>query len=253
MSMNQGNLWESCEGSKYISPISGILYRLVESQEQVATRQLVATLEEQSLLEEILEGKKPSYPTGLEHLHYLLKTPFRYPPLQWGSRFGRIFEPSIFYGGCSVDVTLTESAYYRFVFLQSISNPLDRSIRSQHTLFSVGYKTDKGVRLQDKPFDAHLELISHPFDYSHSQRLGTAMRESGVEVFEYPSARAKDNAACVGLFTGDGFSSTQPATREHWFCDVSKDKVVFKCAEASLVVSYDLSIFLEDGVLPLPA
>lgn len=259
MSENQGDLWQSCEGGKYISPLSGTLYRLVESQEQVATRQLVATLEQQSVLEDIVEGKKPPYPTNsknpasLENLHYLLKTPFRYPPLKWGSRFGRVFEPSIFYGGCSVDVTLIESAYYRFILFQSISNPLNRSLRSQHTLFSVNYKTDKGVRLQNAPFEAHINLISHPFDYSHSQRLGTAMRNSGVEAFEYPSARAKGNAVCAGLFTGNGFSSTSPATREQWFCDVTQDTVVFKSAEASVVASFDLSMFLEDGVLPHPA
>lgn len=253
MSGNQGDLWQSCEGDKYIRPISGTLYRLVESQEQVATRQLVATLEDQSVLEEIVEAKKPVYPENLDDLHYLLKTPFRYPPLKWGSRFGRIFEPSIFYGGSSVEVTLIESAYYRFVLLQSISNLPERSIRSQHTLFSIDYKAEKGVCLQDAPFDAHINLISHPSDYSHSQRLGTAMRNSGVEVFEYPSARAKDNAVCVGLFTGNGFGSTHPATREKWFCDVSKDKVVFKAAEASVVVSFELSMFLEDGVLPRPA
>src|SRR5690606_15549242 len=145
-----------------------------------------------------------------ENLHYLLRTPFRYPPLQWGSRFGRIFEPSIFYGGCSVDVTLVESAYYRFILFQSISNPLNRSLRSQHTLFSVNYQTDKGVRLHDAPFDEHINLIAHPLDYSYSQRLGTAMRKSGVKVFEYPSARDENKAVCVGLFTEEAFSSTTP-------------------------------------------
>lgn len=57
---------------------------MVESQEQVATLQLVDTLEEQALLEELLESSKPPVPADAEPLHYLLKTPFRYPPLRWG-------------------------------------------------------------------------------------------------------------------------------------------------------------------------
>lgn len=96
MSTSVDDLWQFCSGYSFITPLSGTLYRLVESQEQIATRQLVDTLEEQALLEEMLETVKPSYPGRLDHLHYLLKTPFRYPPLKWGSRFGRTFEPSIF-------------------------------------------------------------------------------------------------------------------------------------------------------------
>lgn len=253
MSEKNNDLWQACDGDKYIKPLSGTLYRLVESQEQVATRQLVETLEEQGLLEELLDEQKPPYPADSEHLHYLLKTPFRYPPLKWGSRFGRVFEPSIFYGGCSIDATLVESAYYRFLFWQSMSTPLKKTLRSQHTLFSVDYKTDKGVRLQDAPFDAHIELIAHPLDYSHAQQLGTAMRVSGVKVFEYPSARAKDKAVCVGLFTEKTFGGICPVSREQWFCDVSENKVIFKAVESPYIVSFDLSLFLKDGVFPLPA
>ncbi|MGY3822375.1 hypothetical protein [Acinetobacter haemolyticus] len=82
MTAIEQNLWQSCEGNKQVSPLSGTLYRLVESQEQIATRQLVDTLEEQALLEDMLELVKPPYPPKSEHLHYLFKTPFRYPPLK---------------------------------------------------------------------------------------------------------------------------------------------------------------------------
>ncbi|WP_228704723.1 hypothetical protein [Acinetobacter haemolyticus] len=44
MTAIEQNLWQSCEGNKQVSPLSGTLYRLVESQEQIATRQLVDTL-----------------------------------------------------------------------------------------------------------------------------------------------------------------------------------------------------------------
>ena len=59
----------------------GRLLRLVESQEQVATNSLVRTLAEQALLEDLIEASKPPLPATGHGLHYLLATPFRYPPL----------------------------------------------------------------------------------------------------------------------------------------------------------------------------
>ncbi len=53
------DIWTDCEGSAQIRPIQGELYRVVESQEQVATLQYVDSLEEQATLEELLENIKP--------------------------------------------------------------------------------------------------------------------------------------------------------------------------------------------------
>ena len=254
MSTSVNDLWQFCSGYSFIRPLSGTLYRLVESQEQIATRQLVDTLEEQALLEEMLETVKPSYPDRLDHLHYLLKTPFRYPPLKWGSRFGRTFEPSIFYGGCSVEVTLAESAYYRLVFWHSMDGkPPKPILRSAHTLFSVGYQSALGVRLQSPPFDQHVNVIAHPTNYSPTQHLGTAMRNDGVQVFEYPSARASDHGPCVGLFSAEPFSQNSPLDRQQWFCDVATDAVIFKAVEESTIIRFELLQFLQHGMLPIPA
>lgn len=255
--------WQSIDWEKVIRPIHGTLYRLVESQEQIATRQLLDTLEEQALLEEMLDAVKPPYPENMAHLHYLLKSPFRYPPLKWGSRFGRTFEPSIFYGGCSVDVTLAESAYYRFIFWYSMKAPPPKPImRSVHTLFSVDYQTQKGVQLQSAPFDQYHDVLRHPSNYSVAQALGTAMRSQQIEVFEYCSARTNQNqdkklnnrqGVCVGLFTADPFCTNQPKERQQWFCDISADEIIFKALESSELIRFPLAQFLQDGVLPMPA
>ena len=109
-------IWERCNGAAHIRPINGRAYRLVESQEQVATLGYVDSLDEQAVLEDLLEATKPANLPDAEPYHYLLKTPFRYPPLKWGSRYGRQHEAGIFYAGKSVATTLAESAYYRFVF-----------------------------------------------------------------------------------------------------------------------------------------
>ena len=259
--------WKSIDWEKVIRPIHGTLYRLVESQEQIATRQLLDTLEEQALLEEMLDAVKPPYPENMAHLHYLLKSPFRYPPLKWGSRFGRTFEPSIFYGGCSVEVTLVESAYYRFIFWHSMqATPPKPIMRSVHTLFSVDYKTQKGVKLQSTPFFQYHDVLRHPSNYSVAQSLGTVMRSQYIEVFEYCSARTIQNqeksqdkkfnireGICVGLFTADSFCTNQPKERQQWFCDMSADEIIFKAVESSELIRFPLDQFLLDGVLPMPA
>lgn len=248
------NIWQDCQGEQYIQPISGTLFRLVESQEQIATRQLVDTLAEQALLETLLEQTKPDYAEDVAGLHYLLKTPFRYPPLKWGSRFGSTTEPSIFYGGCNSEVTLAESAYYRFLFWYAIDAPaIKQHMRSEHTLFTVDYCTQSGIQLQHMPFMQYKTDIIHAENYSHTQTLGNAMRQASVEVFEYPSARETSHATCVGLFTARAFCQTQPRSRTQWFCDLNAQSVVFKALEDETLYQFDLTQFLVNGRLPLPA
>ena len=56
------DIWQACAGVEQIIPLRGRLVRLVENQGQVATLQLVDTLEEQALLEQLLESSKPPLP-----------------------------------------------------------------------------------------------------------------------------------------------------------------------------------------------
>lgn len=254
MTAKDENIWQKCGGQYHLTQLSGTLYRLVESQEQIATRQLVDSLDEQAELEIMLEGVKPPLPENTEDLHYLLKTPFRYPPLPWGSRFGRTYEPSIFYGGCSIAVTLAESAYYRFVYWKSINAaPVKRSIHTEHTMFSVGYQTFQGIRLQAPPFDQYQSLIAHPTNYSYAQDIGTEMRKWAVEVFEYPSARSANHEPCVGIFKTGNFTHNRPLKQVQWFCDLTADTIMFKSIEEGNVVVFPLTDFLQDGIFPMPA
>ncbi|CAM3779875.1 RES family NAD+ phosphorylase [Castellaniella denitrificans] len=249
-----GGLWRECGGERRIGPIQGLLHRLVESQEHIATLGYVDTLEEQAVLEALLDEAKPSWPAGGECLHYLLRTPFRYPPLPWGSRFGRPHEPSLLYGGRDLGATLAESAYYRFVFWFSMDAPAaGDAIQSQHTLFSVGYRTEHGLRLQDPPFDAHRAALADPARYQATQSLGTAMREAGVEAFEYRSARDPAQGLCVGLFTPRALAGKSPRDMRPWLCQLSAREVAFKPVGGRAVHTYPLDAFLVDGRLPMPA
>ena len=247
-------IWRACRGAQQIGPLAGTLHRLVESQARVATLDYVDTLAEQALLEELLESVKPPWPPGGERLHYLLKTPFRYPPLPWGSRFGQRHEPALCYGGCSIHTTLAEVAYYRCVFWQSMTDPpVAASIRTEHTLFAARYGTSVGVALHSPAFAAFADAIRHPADYAQSQALGSAMREAGVEAFEYPSARDPARGRCVGLFTPAAFSERKPRDTSQWLCEVSAADVTFKPVGRSDLVCFAVDTFLIDGRVPLPA
>ena len=247
-------LWSDCNGAAHIRPIQGLLYRLVESQEQVATLGYVDNLDEQALLEQMLDQTKPPYPEGSGDLHYLLKTPFRYPPLQWGSRFGRVTEASIFYGAASIKTTLAESAYYRLVFWNSIdAAPIKDKIRTEHTLFSARYKTTHGVQLQQPPFDLHVSNLAHPSNYAASQSIGSDMREAGVRAFEYESARDHGLGACIGLFSPQELASKRPLDMSQWLCEVTASEVSFKQVGSREVTTFLATDFMIDGDLPLPA
>jgi hypothetical protein len=247
-------IWQECDGAQAIRPIAGRLWRLVESQEQVATLELVDTLEEQILLEDMLETSKPAYATHDDGLHYLLKTPFRYPPLPWGSRFGSTHERGIFYAGKSISTALAESAFYRLVFWHSMQAPPVKPVmRSEHTLFSVDYRTPMGIRLQDSPFDRHEAALRHPAEYQPTQQLGQAMREAGVHAFEYLSARDANKGICIGLFDSDVFVQQQPLTIQPWLCQLNANEVSFKANHGTELYRFGIEQFLFHDELPRPS
>lgn len=247
-------IWKNCHGVDHIRPITGELFRLVESQEQVATLGYVDTLSEQAVLEELLDNVKPPVPDNCTHLDYLLFTPFRYPPLTWGSRFGKTYEPSLFYGGCSIAATLAEAAYYRLLHLTSmLGTPPKSSLRSAHSIFSVHYATGRGVLLQYFPFDNYQAQLAHRSSYSAAQGLGADMRKANIEAFEYTSARALNKQNCVALFTPAAFIENKPVSLEHWLCETTPEGVAFKKTGAKLPHYFQVKQFMVDGNLPLPA
>jgi len=246
-------IWRAVAEARVIQPIGGHGFRLVESQETVATTGIVSSLERQAMLEEMLESdSKPHHRAASRQLHYLLATPFRYPPLSHGSRFGGRFEPSLFYGGTSEPVTLCEAAYYRLYFYHDMETPpLHRVLRSQHTLFEFGYRTDKGLKLQDSPFDAYRDVLCDRADYSSTQALGAAMRESGIKGFEYRSARDPAGGINVALFDASPFTRRKPISEASCLCETTEREVVFSIERRTM--NFALEQFLVDGALPTPA
>lgn len=246
------DLWQACKGPARIGPIHGELMRIVESQEQIATTSLVDDLAEQALLEEMLESAKPPRRSGTEHLHYLLATPFRYPPLRHGSRFGRRHEPSLLYASRRESTVLAEAAYYRLVFWHAMETPPPGGrLLTQHTLFRANYRTPNGIRLHLPPFSDHAAVLTHPTDYGATQALGTAMREAGVAAFEYLSARDPEHGINLGLFAPQALASRGPLRSANWLCELRAERVSF--ASGGQVVEFDAQMFFVDGALPRPA
>lgn len=225
----------------------------MESQEQVATTQLVSSLKHQALLEEMLEATKPPRRKGTEHLHYLLATPFRYPPLKHGSRFGQRSEPSLFYGSLETRTVLAEAAYYRFVFWYGMATPPAKKLDTQHTLFEAHYKSGQGLRLQDAPFKEYAEQLVHPADYHATQALGAQMRAVGIEAFEFISARDPQKGINVALFSPRALASHTPVAQEPWLCELTADHVRFHSPHTKSFFDFPVELFHTDGRLPQPA
>lgn len=248
-------LWESCDGAQQVGPLTLELVRVVESQEQIATLSLVDGLEEQALLEQLLEESKPG--NIASNPHYLLASPFRYPPLKWGSRFGRAHERALFYASLNIETALTECAFYRLVFLSGLAVPFPRAVVTQHASFWVKAKTQRGVNLAMMPFAAHTDALRSPDNYGPVQAFGADMRDAEVELFMYLSARDKRasamNAAALVPKVFDGF---QPTRFQAWTCHASPDSVRYLSAPAVMPgresFEFARACFLVDGRLPMP-
>src|SRR6266849_5073870 len=140
------SIWTQCGATSNLRALRAKPWRVVEAQHLVSTLKLVSSLEEQRILEELIERQKPSLPKPLQRprLHYLLFTPFRYPPLPHGSRFGTREEPGIWYGADSLRGVFAEKAYYRFLFLAGTSADLT-PITVEQTAFTANVDTHRGV------------------------------------------------------------------------------------------------------------
>lgn len=230
--------------------LSGALKRIVENQTQVVTLSLVDSLDEQLLLEQMLEDAKPPLPANTgKPLDYLLASPWRYPPLPWGSRFGRRFEPSIFYGSLSEDALFAEAAWYRWVFLAGPEQPFAGRVISQHTVFEARYHSEAGADLCAAPFDAHRRTLTHRRDYVACQALGSVLREKGFAAFSYWSARSLTAQKNIGLLEPAALRSRKPARQQQWLCEALPEQVSFRCGDRLFRFLRD--DFLAPGEQPL--
>ncbi len=248
------DIWQATQAQQHITTISDDFYRIVESQQQIATTRIVDSLEEQAILEFLLETTKPPLSEKPKQLHYLLSTPFRYPPLKHGSRFGSRFEPSLLYGSKSVETVLIECSYYRFLFWNGMAEPpKSKKFITEHTLFSARYYSEQGLLLQNTPFTEHAEQLRNRASYQCTQALGVAMRGAGVTAFEYFSARDSNKGINIALFEAEALIVNEPLYKSQWICSTTSNNVRFVSRDDSKVYGFNINEFLVAGYLPCAA
>lgn len=247
------SIWTRCADGSELRSLRLTAWRAVEAQHRLSTRKLVASAEEQELLEELLERVKPPETTGAR-LHYLLFTPFRYPPLRHGSRFGTRHERGIWYGAEHRRTAFAEVAYYRLVFLQGSAADLG-TVTTPLTTFAVALRSSRAVDLTAAPFTAHRRAIASPSSYRSTQPLGAAMREAGVELCRYPSARDAEHGVNVAVFAPEAFGTAAPRRFESWYCIANRRRVELARGGFGARETYVFprAQFLVDGTLPVPA
>jgi len=249
------DIWTQCGGKSNLRQLSAQAWRIVENQYQTSTLKLVDSSQEQRILEEAIEEVKPRRPSGPEwaNLHFLLWTPFRYPPLKYGSRFGGRTARSLWYGSTKLRTALAETAYYRFRLLNDTD--ADVHIKADLTAFSIPLESTQGVDLCLPPFLEHKKDISDPKSYASSQPLGLAMRSDGVEFFQYFSARDKDSGINVGVFSPQAFKQRDVPDTEcsTWHVYATKLHAEFSLASFSVSERYafNRSDFEVNGGLPV--
>lgn len=246
-------LWEFCEGPKSVGRYEGLPWRVVEAQHIISTRKLVESDEEQRLLEELIERGKPPLPAddAASRLHYLLFTPFRYPPLRHGSRFASRWEPSLWYGSEEVRTAFAEVAYYRLLFLEGTEAQLS-PIFAELSAFQVRVRSKAAVDLTQGKFAEYQAALRSRRGYEATQALGAAARGHGVEVLRYASAREPGGGINVALFSPAAFAEKRPRQPQTWSCVVTKEIVEFtrKSYFVQECLSFPRELFEEEGVLP---
>ncbi len=245
------DIWAKTQAGKHIKTIGSDFLRIVESQQQIATTRIVDSLEEQAVLESLLDSTKPALDKNTDKLHYLLATPFRYPPLKHGSRFGTRFEPSLLYGSHQVKTVLVECSYYRFLFWNGMKTPpASKKFITEHTLFAGRYYSEMGLQLHEKPFTDYARQLCHPSSYSDTQAFGAQMREAQIEAFEYTSARDSARGINIALLTANALIVNEPLYQSQWICSTTANNVRFVSREDRKVYGFNINEFKVDGVLP---
>lgn len=248
------SIWTRC--GQRTSRLLAAPWRVVEARHLISTRKLVDSDAEQALLEELVERGKPPIPREPEFrgLHVLLATPFRYPPLRHGSRFGTRAERGLWYGSDTVDTALAETAYYRLVLLAGSEAKL-APLTVELSAYQARVATGRGVDLTREPFSRHRAELASPVDYAAPQLLGREMRAAGVEAFRSFSARDPGGGTNLAVFAPRAFARKTPAGLQGWFCTTTDEVVELKRRDlgAPRVLAFPAAAFRVRGRLPAPA
>ena len=210
---------------------------MVEAQHTASTMRLVDSLQEQTLLEAVLEESKPPLPAGLERLHYLLTTPFRYRP-RHGSRFRAPFAAGVWYGSEALRTALAEKSYWRLRFL--LDAPQTPELKPvPHTAFRAAVAAGSALDLLRPPLLAERASWTDRNSYADTQALAALALEAGIELIRYESVRDPQHAACVAVLQPKVFGRSRPAAFETWF--IAAGRQLVRCACETRAESWEFT------------
>ncbi|MEE4190683.1 MAG: RES family NAD+ phosphorylase [Halieaceae bacterium] len=227
-------------------------WRVVETQEIAATAAITANSAEQSRLEELLEEAKPPLPADLHGLSYLLFTPFRYPPLRYGSRFGSEFERGIFYGALELETAFAESAVYLWLFRAGPRElgPLE-VIRDQRSSYRVPVVAEQGLDLRDDAFAGVRAGLTRRDDWSVPQRFGSIAREAKVQAIWYPSCRYAGTN--VAVLDPTALAARREANVQAWHLVLDSERCWFGAQPRGDSFEFSFAALADNGTIPHPA
>jgi hypothetical protein len=247
--LNISNLIDDAGG---LTDYANSVCRMVETQEYAATTSLVDDLEEQAILEQILDDFKPHYADDTQDLHYLISTPFRYPPLKYGSRFGAITEPSYFYASESISTCLVEAAFYRFYLIDGTETPFQKMIQSEHSLFFVQVLSNSTLDLTQISDGEIQNQLTDPATYSFTQQVGQHARKDGADLLRYFSARSQQQGINVAIDNHTIIQSEKPEDKVEYICQLDPQTGILRFSQPrTFPVKFTREQFLIDGKLPL--
>jgi len=248
------SIWTQCGSSSSRVRVELTAWRVVESQGVTSTRRLVDTDEEQRVLDALIDRAEPPVTADLAGLHPLLSTPLRHAPGRGGSRFATRTERGVFYAARELPTFLTDVAYGRLVFLAGTAARLG-PLRTQHTAFQVSLRSSWAVDLTRPPFAAHARRLSSLTDYAAAQQLGREMRQAGIQLALYESARDPERRAAVAVFSPAAFASSRPLPHaQEWRCWVDATRCELRRIAVDLGPTQTVrrADLLVGGALPAP-
>ena len=187
---------------------------------------LVDTLDEQALLERILDDSKPALTAAPRSLHYLLFTPFRYPPLPSGSRFRGPYDPGVFYGAEEARAACAELGYWRWRLL--VDSPQLPSIPPvPQTLFRTAV-AGRAVDLRAPPLSERKRQWTDPVDYSACQKFARDARDEGIQIIRYESVRDPQKGGCAAVLSHAVFTNPMPTESQTWTLAVFRQRVFWR-------------------------
>ena len=149
----------------------------------------------------------------------------RYPPLDYGSRFGTRYDRWIFYGSLASETCLRECGYYRFKLLFDMEEPPPNPVSCEHTMFTVDVSAERCVDLCTPAYaEINDELVSVE-SYGLTHRLGQQARAADAQMLVFQSARGMGRN--VAVFDEDVFAS-EPLHQRLWMSQVRADRVMFR-------------------------